>query len=463
MFRTFAYGFAVAFCAAMLSKSSFAGEPLKVEQFTLSNGMEVVVIPNHSVPAVSHMLWFKIGSADERQGVSGLAHYLEHMMFKGTKTLKVGEYSQIMAKHGGDHNAFTNLDYTGYYVNIAKQHLPLVMKTEADRMVNLSVDDAEFLKEREVIMEERSMRTDNQPGAVLDEQMRASLYTNHHYGIPVIGWRQEMEALSKAQVFDMYHRYYHPNNAILLLIGDVTAEEIKPLVESTYGKLSAGELMERHWADEPKPVAARRVILKDEKVLQPAFERYYLAPSFVYGEKEHAMPLVLLSQVLGGSQTSRLYQKLVVEQKIASQASAEYNGLSRGPAEFSISAVPAEGISLEKLEAAIDAVIQDTLQTGVTEEELRRAKNQAKAEVIYARDGLESLGIIMGNLLVIGLGVDFFNQWPNAIEAVSADQIKNSGVWLLQPERSVTGWLEKKESPTPPASELQKKELEHAQ
>lgn len=430
-------------CIACLTApvAASAYEPVKVETFTLENGMQAVVIPNHRVPAVSHMVWFRIGSADEAPGVSGLAHYLEHMMFKGTDKLKVGEYSQTVSKHGGDHNAFTSYDYTGYYVNIAKEHLPLVMELEADRMVNLRVDDEEFLKEREVIIEERSMRTDNQPSALLREQMMAALYLNHPYHTPVIGWRHEMAVLTREQVFDMYRRYYHPNNAVLVVAGDITAEELKPLAEKYYGALKKGEDMPRNWTAEPPTVSARRVILRDTKVMQPDFTRYYLAPSFVNGKTELAIPLTLLSQVLGGSETSRLYQELVVKRKLATNAGAYYNGIDRGPSVFAISATPAEGVELADLEEAVDEVLREIKREGVTPEELARAKVQSKAEVVYARDGLQSLAYIIGQLYMIGLDESYFNQWPENIEAVPAEEVRKVARWLLKPERSVTGWL----------------------
>lgn len=418
-----------------------AAEPVKVETFALENGMQAVVIPNHRVPAVSHMMWFRIGSADEPRGVSGLAHYLEHMMFKGTNKLKVGEYSQVVSKHGGDHNAFTSYDYTGYYVNIAKENLPLVMELEADRMVNLRVDEAEFLKEREVIIEERSMRTDNQPAALLREQMMAALYLGHPYHTPVIGWRHEMENLSRERVFEMYHRYYHPNNAVLVVAGDITAAELKPLAEKYYGALKKGDDLTRDWTAEPTHVAERRVVLRDAKVLQPSFTRYYLAPSFVDGDTDRAIPLTLLSQVVGGSQTSRLYQTLVVERKLATDAGVYYNGIDRGPSVFVVSATPAEGVSLETLEAAVDEVLAEVMESGVTAAELQRAKTLSKSEVIYARDGLQSLAYIIGQLYMIGLDETFFNAWTDKIEAATAGELHDAANALLVPKRSVTGWL----------------------
>ncbi|MGB1540152.1 MAG: M16 family metallopeptidase, partial [Rickettsiales bacterium] len=399
------------------------------------------VIPNHRVPAVSHMLWFKIGSADEAAGMSGLAHYLEHMMFKGTDKLKVGEYSQTVSKYGGNHNAFTSYDYTGYYVNIAKEHLPLVMELESDRMVNLKVDDEEFLKEREVIMEERSMRLDNRPAAVLEEQMMATLFQRHPYHTEIIGWRHEMEALSKEQVFDMYHRYYHPNNVVLVVAGDMTAAELKPLAEKYYGSLPKGELMERNWTEEPPHNSELRVIHRDAKVQQPAFSRLYLAPSYVHGETPYAEPVDLMSSILGDGMTSWLYRKLVIEQKVATGASASYYGMKLGPATFSVDVIPADGVSMEVLEAAVDGVIREFVQNGPAEDELARAKTEAKASVIYVRDGLQSLAYIIGQLKMIGLDEAFLNDWPKRIEAVTTDQVRQAAQMLFKPERSVTGWL----------------------
>lgn len=439
-----------------LGGNAFAADEVKVEKFTLDNGMEVVVIPNHRVPAVSHMLWFRIGSADEQKGSSGLAHYLEHMMFKGTKTLKVGEYSQTVSKFGGDHNAFTSFDFTGYYVNIARDNLPMVMKLEADRMVNLQVDEAEFTKEREVIIEERSMRTDNQPSAVLSEQMRAALFLNHPYHTSIIGWRHEMSTLSREQVFEMYRRYYHPNNAVLIVAGDITAKELKPLAETIYGALPKGETLTRNWTEEPAPNSERRVIHRDEKVLQQSFERDYLAPGFVHGEKQHAFALSLLSQVLGGTDTSRLYQDLVVKRKLAVGAQAYYSGIDLGPSTFSVSAVPAEGVSLEALEKGVDEVLRGIQTKPVTEAELTRAKTQAKASIIYARDGLQSLAYIFGQLYMVGLDEAFFNAWPENIEAVTLQQVQDAAAFVLKPERSVTGWLLPQEQANPAVKAAEK-------
>lgn len=285
------------------------------------------------------------------------------------------------------------------------------------------------------------MRTDNQPASLLREQLMAALFVNHPYHTPIIGWRHEMASLSREQVFAMYHRYYHPNNAVLIVAGDITAEELKPLAEKYYGALKAGEKLTRDWTSEPQPVAERRVVLRDDKVLQPALTRYYLAPSFVNGETEHAIPLTLLSQVMGGSQTSRIYQELVVKRKLATKASVYYNGIDRGPSVFSVSATPVEGVELDVLEAAIDEVLAGVVKNGVTPEELARAKTLAKAEVIYARDGLQSLAYIIGQLYMVGLDETFFNSWTDKIEAATAPELKEAARYVLKPARSATGWL----------------------
>ncbi|NBX03115.1 MAG: insulinase family protein [Alphaproteobacteria bacterium] len=304
-----------------------------VEHFTLRNQLEVYVIPNHRIPAISHMMWYRIGAADDPQGKSGLAHYHEHMMFKATKKLKTGEYSDIIARHGGQQNAFTGYDATSYYVDIAKEKLPLVMDLEADRMRGLRPSDEDASKEKDVIIEERRMRTDNNPAALLSEQVNAALYRHHPYHLPVIGWRHEMETLTKNDALDFHEKYYHPNNAILIVSGDITAAELKPLAEKYYGNLKPAKIPTRRWNQEPPQLGARRITLHHENVKQPIFARSYATDSMGYGKKENALPLFVLSQVLAGGRSSRLYQSLAVEQKIATAVDANYNPFAMGPAE----------------------------------------------------------------------------------------------------------------------------------
>jgi zinc protease len=413
---------------------------LTTESFTLKNGMEVVVTQNHRVPAVSHMIWLRVGSADDPAGKSGLAHFHEHVMFLGTPRYSRGQYSDIIARHGGEQNAFTGYDATSYFVNIAKEHLPLVMELEADRIRGLTPSDQDIANERQVILEERRSRVENNPDALLNEQVNAMLFRNHPYRIPVIGWMHEMEGLTKQDVLDFHARYYHPNNMILIVSGAITADELRPLAEKYYGPLRRKEVPKREWTSEPPQIAARRITLAHPNVNQPVWSRTYSAASLAYGKKEHALPLFLLSQLLGGGKTSRLYQAIVVEQKLASSIDTSYSGFNVGPAQFEITAVPEKGVALDKLEAAIDAKIARLTQ-GIKDDELKRAKTLYKADTIYAREGLTSMARIMGWVRIAGLPADYFTLWPELIDQVRAEDILRAANETLQLKQSVTGAL----------------------
>ncbi len=414
---------------------------LVVEQFTLDNGMEVIVLPNHRVPAVSHMLWFRVGAADDPLGKSGLAHYLEHMMFKGTRNYKSGEYADIIARHGGQQNAFTGNDATSYFVNIAKENLPLVMQMEADRVRGLTPSDEDATKERSVIIEERRERTENNPQALLDEQMGAILYRHHPYRIPVIGWMHEMEGLTKQDALDFHKAYYHASNSILIVSGDITASELKPMAEKYYGNLPKMKTPTRNWVSEPPQRAARHITLHHTNVKQPEWTRSYMTSSFNSGDKTKALPIFLVSQLLGGGKTSHLYQTIVVEKKLASAVGTSYNGFSIGPAEFIISATPEHGVSLETLEAAIDAELKNVHTHGFKEADIARAKILLKAESVYTRDGLSSMARIMGWVRIAGLSADYFERWDSMIDAIKTDQINDAANHVLNADASVTGWL----------------------
>lgn len=427
-------------CLFCLAAPAFAAPVY--ETFTLKNGMEVVVVNNPRLPIVSHMLWFKIGAADDPPGKSGLAHYVEHMMFQGTPTVPAGEYAKKIAGLGGVQNAFTSHDYTAFYVNIAKEHLPDVMTLEADRMQHLSPPPDDFKREREVIIEERRARTDNQPEAQLREQMSAALFLNHPYGIPVIGWLHEMRGLAWADIKPFHDMFYQPNNAILVVAGDVTAAEIKPLAEKYYGPIPPTILPPRVWKAEPPAIAARRVILRHANVRQPVLMRDYIAPSLNDGDGAQVMPLYVLAQMLGGGETSALYQSLVVKQKLAVRVGADYDGIARGPAEFSLHAVPADGVSVSQLEAAMDAEIKKFLAAPPAEGDITRAKTRLKSEVIYARDGVQNMASIFGMLRATNAPASLFETWPAQIDAVTAAQVQAAGRAVLTPEHSVTGWLE---------------------
>ncbi len=414
---------------------------LKIETFTLKNGMEVIVIENHRVPAVSHMLWFRVGAIDDPHGKSGLAHYHEHMMFQGTRNYRKGEYASIIARNGGTQNAFTGHDATAYYINITRDQLPLAMELEADRLRALDpkLDDAE--KEREVIIEERRERVENDPESLFSEQMAAALFMHHPYRLPIIGWKHEMEKLAVVDVLKLHEDYYHPGNAMLIVSGDITADELRPLAEKYYADIPAGPKAVRSWNQEPPHLAARRLSMTHRNVQQPLWRRMYIAPGANYGESRHTMPLCLLEQLLGGGRTSRLYQSLVATQKIAVSVDADYDGFSIGPSEFSIDAFPAANVDPAQVEAAIDAELAKIIRDGVDKEELARAKTLLKADTIYAREGLQSIAYILGWLRAAGLSTDYFLKWPEKIDAVTAQEVQDAAKAVFDTRHSVTGVL----------------------
>jgi len=411
------------------------------DTFTLSNGMRVVVIENHRVPVVTHMVWYGVGSADEGQGESGIAHFLEHLMFKGTHKRAPGEFSKILARNGGQENAFTSSDYTAYFQTVAKDRLEMVMEMEADRMTNLVLTKKDVETERKVVMEERRSRTDNNPGGILREQVTAALYLNHPYRRPVIGWAHEIQALNLKRVMAFYKKWYAPANAILVVAGDITADALKPLAEKYYGAIAGNAPTPRIRPTEPPQSAKRTVTLKDKRVRQPAFGRTYLAPSLLTGETQHAYALEVLSDILGGGASSRLYRALVFEGNIALSAGSYYGGDDRGPSRFGIHASPKPGVSMETLEAKIDEQLAKVIAGGVTASELARAKKRMRSQAIFARDSLSGGARTLGAALAIGLTVDDIEAWPDRIDGVTAEQIQAAAKAVLKEGRSVTSYL----------------------
>ncbi|HXP96480.1 MAG TPA: pitrilysin family protein, partial [Telmatospirillum sp.] len=397
--------------------------------------------PNHRVPVVSHMLWYKVGSADEVAGKTGLAHMLEHMMFKGTKTVPAGAFSQLVASNGGRDNAFTTADYTAFYQNVAADKLDLVMKLEADRMTNLSLKDQDFQPERQVVLEERRMRIENEPEALLEEQIEAALFLNSPYHHPVIGWRNEIEKYTLSDIVDFHRRWYAPNNAVLLVSGDITAARLKPLAEKYYGVIPSRPVPLRQRTEEPPPVAARTVDMRDPDVHQPNWERLYLAPSYHSGETKYAYPLQVLAEILGGGTTSRLYKTLVVDQKIAVSAAAGYDPGSIGLSSFSFEASPRSGVSVENLQAAMVAEIQSVATQGVRAEEVDQAKSRLQTAIVYAKDSYASGARVLGAALCTGESVADVEAWPERIAAVTPDLVNEAARQILRDERAVTGRL----------------------
>ncbi len=433
----------------LLPAGESRAEVFNPQSFTLANGMRVVVIPNHRAPVVTHMVWYKVGAADDPRGRSGTAHFFEHLMFKATKTLKSGEFSRIVARNGGRDNAFTSNDYTGYHQSIAVDRLPIVMRMEADRMRNLVLAPGEIEQERQVILEERRSRTDNSPSARLYEQMNAALYVNHPYRNPVIGWEHEIRAINLADLKDFYGRWYAPNNAILVVAGDITAEKLRPLAEKYYGGLKPGDAVERRRTQEPPPAAARRITLRDPRVRQPSWRRAYLAPSHGFGEKAQIYPLQVLVEIFGSGSTSRLYRSLVIDRKLAVSAGAFYDSDGLGPASFSIAASPLPGVSMDQLEAGIEAQIARLVDRGVNAQETARAKQRLVDGAVFARDSLHAGARVLGAALSAGQSIEDVENWPQRIAAVSAAEVSAAARAVFNPRASVTGLLlpaaEKKE------------------
>ncbi|MBK0326215.1 insulinase family protein [Rhodobacteraceae bacterium F11138] len=420
-----------------------------VTSFELDNGLQVVVIEDHRAPVVQHMVWYRAGSADEPIGASGVAHFLEHLLFKATDTLASGEFSATVAANGGQDNAFTSYDYTAYFQRVAADRLALMMQMESDRMVNLRLTEHNITTERDVILEERNMRIENNPRALFNEQMNAVQYYNHRYGVPVIGWKHEMETLSLSDALGFYRTYYSPNNAIVVVSGDVDPDDVRKLAQETYGQIPANpDLPERMRTQEPPQTAERRLTYKDPRVAQPYVSRSYLAPERNSGDQQQAAALVLLARILGDGTTSYLTERLQFEQQVAIYSAAFYGGMSLDDTTFDLLVVPSEGVSLQTAEEALDTALADFLRSGVDPEHLDRIKMQLRASQIYALDNVDGIANRYGRALASGLTVADVQAWPDILQAVTPDQIMAAAREVLRPERSVTGWLMKADEVT---------------
>ena len=406
------------------------------------NGLEVVVIPDRRAPVVTHMIWYRNGSADDPPGKSGIAHFLEHLMFKGTLAHPKGEFSEAVAAIGGQENAFTGNDFTAYFQRVAKQHLAEMMAFEADRMSGLVLTDEVAAPERDVVLEERRMHCDADPNAQLNEAVQAALFTHHPYGTPIIGWGHEIENLGREDALAYYRRFYTPENAILIIAGDVDPDEALSLAEEHYGKiLPRGEPPKRIRAREPAPVARRLVTLNDEKVEQPSWQRCYLAPSHHTCAPGELEALEALAHLLGGGQTSLLYRELVLEEKKAVAAGAYYMGSALDETRFYLFGMPARGVPLPELDAAVDRVIAKFIAEPLDPDVLTRAKTRLVAEAIYAQDSQVALARWYGASLATGQTIRDVQEWPERIEATTAEAIKAAAQKYLDRRRGVTGYL----------------------
>jgi zinc protease len=423
---------------------NYASSGPDVSHFKLANGMEVVVIPDRRAPVVTHMVWYRVGSADEPAMKSGIAHFLEHLMFKGTEKNPAGRFSKVLATIGGQENAFTSSDYTGYFQRVSRDRLKMVMEFEADRMTGLKLTDEVVLPERNVVLEEQNSRVANSPSAKLGEEVMAALFLNHPYGRPVIGWRHEIEKLTRQDAIDFYNRWYTPNNAILIVAGDVTADEVKALAEETYGKVAPrAEIGPRVRPQEPEQRSVRTVTFADPRVTQPSLQRSYVVPSAATAKPGESEALEVLAQILGSGTNSRFYSKLVIEKPLATSIGAWYQGSALDQTRFGIYGTPRSDVSLKDLEEAMDAVIAEVAETGVTNDELERAKVKLVADVVYAQDSQATMARWYGVALTTGLTVEHIKTWPDRVQNVTADQVREAAKTWLDKRRSVTGYLVK--------------------
>jgi len=418
-----------------------------VSHFTLENGMDVVVVEDHRAPVVQQMVWYRAGSADEPKGASGVAHFLEHLLFKATEKMESGEFSATVAANGGRDNAFTSYDYTAYFQRVAADRLELMMRMESDRMRNIRLTPENIRTERDVILEERNQRTENNPSALFNEQMNAAQYLNHRYGVPVIGWKHEMQTLDLDDALGFYETYYSPNNAILVVSGDVEPKAVLTLAEKYYGVIPANpDLPDRLRTEEPPQTAERRLTFRDPRVAQPYVSRSYLAPERDPGAQEKAAALTILAEILGGGTTSFLAEKMQFDTQVATYTAAYYRGSSIDDTTFNFIVVPADGVTLQQAEDALDAALADFVSTGVDAAQLDRIKLQIRAAQIYARDDADSVANRYGQALAMGMTVQDVQRWPDVLEAVTAGDIMQAASEVLDRRASVTGWLMKAEA-----------------
>ncbi len=414
-----------------------------VTTFKLSNGLDVVVIEDHRAPVVVQMVWYRIGAADEPAGHSGIAHFFEHLMFQGTKTLGAGQFSALIEAQGGDGNAFTTWDNTAYFQRIAADRLDLVMGLEADRMRNLDLSVKNVETEREVILAERNERTDSDPSALLNEQMTAAQFLNHPYGVPVIGWRQEIEGLTRDDALAFYRANYAPNNAILIVAGDVDPQEVLALAKKNYGPVEpSADLKPRLRPQEPPQLAERRIVMADERVSEPYIVRSYLAAERNPGDQKEAAALTILAELLGGNPTNSVFARdLQFGRKLAVWSAAFYDGTTVDPQTFGVYVAPVPGVSLADAETALDEVIATFLKDGVNPEDFARIKTQIRAAQIYARDDASGLARVYGEALSVGLSVQDVQDWPKVLDAVTEADVMAAAVKVLDKKHAVTGWL----------------------
>lgn len=431
-------------CAPLLAQAAKSTKPaiekvFDAKSYTLENGLEIVVVENHRAPVITHMIWYRAGAADEPRGKSGIAHFLEHLLFKGQKhetlgDLEPGEFSRIIRSLGGEDNAFTAQDYTAYYQSIASEHLEKVMTMEAGRMRGIDIPPESFASEHKVIQEERRQRTDNDPRAQMAEQMKEALFPNHPYSIPVIGWMHEIQALEWTDAKTFYDQYYAPNNAILIVSGDVKGADVLEIAKRTYGIIERADTPTRKRTTSPPFISQSSVTLTHESIKEPQFRRTYRVPSYRQ-DAQASLTLEVLEDIIGGGSTSRFYKSLVIEQKLATNISLSYNSAAWNDSTLSIVATPVSVDKMAALQDAIDAELRKLVMDGVTDQELRDTVSRMQGEAIYARDSLSGPAMVIGYNLVTGATLDDIEYWPQKIETVTKAQIKDAATLYLNPDQ----------------------------
>ena len=412
------------------------------ETFTLDNGLQVVVITNDRAPVVTHMVWYKVGSADDPRGRSGLAHFLEHLMFKGTDKIEPGEFSQIISSLGGQENAFTSFEYTAFYQTVAKEHLPLMMELEADRMTGLTLSPDIVTSERSVIAEERRQVIESRPYRRLGEAMDALLYAGSPYAVPIIGWSEDIDNLGQSDVENFYRRWYAPNNAVLIVSGDITLDELRPLAEKYYGPVKPSEDIPERIRPMPHPIKATgEITLRDPQVDRPSYVRSFLAPENTLRTEPEAYALSVLTNIMSSGSTSRLYEALVVKERIANSVGMAQGSGRISASEISLYGDPVEGKSVDDLSTALDAEIKRLLDGGVTDDEVAAAKERLLAQAIYARDSVSGPANIFGRSLMEDYTLEDVEAWPQRIAAVTTEMVNAVARDVFDEEEVVTGIL----------------------
>ena len=414
------------------------------ETFTLSNGMQVVVLPNHRAPVVLHMVWYKVGSADEPAGKSGVAHLLEHLMFKGTPKHPNGEFSKTLAQHGGQENAFTSLDYTGYHQTVASDRLEMVMELEADRMTNLALKPEDVATERAVVLEERNQRIENKPGARLRVLANQKFYPqNHPYGRPIIGWREELASVTREDALAFYKDHYAPDNAILVIAGDVAVAQVKRLADKYYAPIPARGVAKRATLLTDAPITGGETVLRDARVHQASWSENVIQPSLSNGAPTRVAALEILSELLGGGGTSRLYRALVIDQALAVSAGTYYDQSARGDGQFAFYASPRPGVSLDQLADAVRAETRRILDDGLKASELAGIKKRMMADAVYSRDAMKTGAWTIGGALAAGHSIEDVEAWPERIQAVTEQDVLDAlKAVLSEPKRITTKLLQ---------------------